>query len=141
MRTRILTALGICVVAFDLPAEMTRHIDVKNLFPNVGTAVLVVDPNNAGIPSGVLPAGSGVLIGEQVFLTAAHVTRPSEDGIPPFIHLFVTFNLHALDDRSSWIPVVAQAWRCQGDSGGSVFLGPPRESGKRRFVTGVVSVF
>jgi hypothetical protein len=57
-----------------------------------------------------LAAGSGVLIGDRVFLTAAHVTRPSEDGIPPFIHVYVTFNLHVFDDRSTWIPVVDQAW-------------------------------
>jgi hypothetical protein len=102
--------LALFTVTVQLEAQLPRHMDVKNLFPNAGVAVLVIDPNNAGIPSGVMEAGSGVLIGEQVFLTAAHVTRPAEDGIPPFIHVFVTFNLHALDDRSSWIPVVAQAW-------------------------------
>jgi hypothetical protein len=57
-----------------------------------------------------LAAASGTLIGDRVFLTAAHVTRPAEDGIPPFIHVYVTFNLHVFDDRSTWIKVVDQAW-------------------------------
>jgi hypothetical protein len=110
MRILKSVVFALFTVAFQLEAQLPRHMDVKNLFPNAGVAVLVIDPNDAGIPAGVMEAGSGVLIGEQVFLTAAHVTRPSEDGIPPFIHVFVTFNLHALDDRSSWIPVVAQTW-------------------------------
>jgi hypothetical protein len=110
MSLRIFAILTLAIVT-PLPAQqLPRHIDVKNLFPNAGVAVLVIDANDVGVPPGVLIAGSGVLIRKQVFLTAAHVTRPSEDGIPPFIHPFVTFNLHALDDRSSWIPVVAQTW-------------------------------
>jgi len=50
------------------------------------------------------------LIHEQVFLTAGHCTRISESGIPPFIHIYVTFNLHVFDDRSTWILVDAQTW-------------------------------
>jgi V8-like Glu-specific endopeptidase len=110
MRNVLLTGFTVSALSLDLQAQLTRHIDVKNLFPNAGVAVLSIDPNQAGVPPGVTIAASGVLIGERVFLTAAHTTRPSEDGVPPFIHVFVTFNLHALDDRSSWIPVVAQTW-------------------------------
>jgi hypothetical protein len=109
MRTLII-ALVLAVDVATLSAQAVRHIDVENLFPNVGSAIIWVEPNNAGVPPGVLAAGSGVLIGDRVFLAAAHVTRPSEDGIPPFIHVYVTFNLHVFDDRSAWIPVVAQAW-------------------------------
>jgi hypothetical protein len=50
------------------------------------------------------------LIHPQVVLTVGHFARVSEDGIPPFIHVFVTFNLHVFDDRSTWIPVIAQSW-------------------------------
>jgi len=109
MRTLII-ALVLAADVGTLSAQVVRHIDVENLFPSVGSAIVWVEPNNAGVPPGVLAAGSGVLIGDRVFLTAAHVTRPSEDGIPPFIHVYVTFNLHVFDDRSTWIPVVAQAW-------------------------------
>src|SRR5215471_8613536 len=109
MRTLII-ALALGAGATTLSAQAVRHIDVENLFPSVGSAVIWVEPNGAGVPPGVLAAGSGVLIGDRVFLTAAHVTRPAEDGIPPFIHVFVTFNLHVFDDRSTWIPVEAQAW-------------------------------
>jgi hypothetical protein len=109
MRTLII-ALALGARASTLSAQAVRHIDVENLFPSVGTAIIWVEPNGAGVPPGVLAAGSGVLIGDRVFLTAAHVTRPAEDGIPPFIHVYVTFNLHVFDDRSTWIPVVAQAW-------------------------------
>src|SRR5262249_26078927 len=65
-----------------LSAQAVRHIDVENLFPSVGSAIIWVEPNDAGVPPGVLAAGSGVLIGDRVFLTAAHVTRPSRGWHP-----------------------------------------------------------
>src|SRR5690242_11656428 len=110
MRTLLFIALALDTGAIAVRAQDLRHVDVQNLFPNVGAAIVWVEPNNAGVPPGVLGACSGTLIDERVFLTAGHCTRPSEGGIPPFIHVFVTFNLHVFDDRSTWIPVVAQAW-------------------------------
>jgi len=74
---------------------------VENLFPNVGASIVWADPKNAGVPPGVLGACSGTFIHERVFLTAGHCTRVSEDGIPPFIHAFVTFNLRVFDDGST----------------------------------------
>jgi hypothetical protein len=97
----LIIALALGAGATTISAQAVRHIDVENLFPSVGSAIIWVEPNDAGVPPGVLAAGSGVLIGGRVFLTAAHVTRPSEDGIPPFIHVYVTFNLHVFDDRST----------------------------------------
>jgi hypothetical protein len=112
MRTLIFTAaVMLGAASIDARAEDSRHIDVENLFPNVGATIVFVDPNDVGFPPGVLDAGGGaVLIHPQVVLTVGHFTRVSEDGVPPFIHVFVTFNLHVFDDRSTWIPVVAQAW-------------------------------
>lgn len=106
----VLLVLALGAGAVSLYAEDQRHIDVQNLFPNVGAAIVWAGPNNAGVPPGVLGACSGTLIQERVFLTAGHCTRVSQDGIPPFIQIFVTFNLHVFDDRSTWIPVVEQAW-------------------------------
>jgi hypothetical protein len=72
--------------------------------------VIWVEPNDAGVPPGVLAVLPGVPIHERVFLTCGHCTRASEPGISPFITPYVTFNLHVLDDRSTWIRVAAQAW-------------------------------
>jgi len=110
MRTLIIYTLALGVSFTSARAQLSSPIDVENLFPNVGAAIVWADPNNAGVPPGVLGACSGTLIHERIFLTAGHCTRVSEDGIPPLIHIFVTFNLHVFDDRSTWIPVIAQAW-------------------------------
>ena len=108
MRALIIATISL---AAGLHAQDSRRIDVKNLFPNVGTMIVWADPNDAGVPSGVLGACSGTLIHEQIFLTAGHCTRGAVEGdIAPFIHFFVTFNLHAFDDNSTWIPVMAQTW-------------------------------
>ena len=110
MRPLIMAVLALEASVGSLCAEDLRHIDVHNLFPNVGLSVVWADANNAGVPPGVLGACSGTLIQERVFLTAGHCTRISEGGIPPFIRVFVTFNLHVFDDRSTRNPVIAQAW-------------------------------
>jgi hypothetical protein len=75
-----------------------------------GALVIWVEPNNAGVPPGILAVVTGSLIHERVFLTCGHCTRESEPGIPPFIKPYVTFSLHVMDDPSTWIPVAAQAW-------------------------------
>lgn len=109
MRTVPIT-LGVLASFVSGWAQDPPHIDVQNLFPNVGAVIVWAEPNNAGVPPGVLGACSGTLIDDRIFLTAAHCTRPSEGGLPPFIRVFVTFNLHVFDDRSTWIRVIAQAW-------------------------------
>jgi hypothetical protein len=106
MRYLIIAALS----SFAAAGQSSLHVDASNLFANVGASIVWADPNPFGVPSGVLGACSGTLIHERVFLTAGHCTRISESGIPPFIHVFVTFNLHVFDDRSTWIPVIAQSW-------------------------------
>jgi len=110
MRTLLFPAIALGVGAVSVLAEDPRRIDVNNLFPSTGAYVIWVDPNNAGVPEGILVLGTGTLIHERVFLTCGHCTRASEPGIPPFIRVFVTFNLHVMDDPSAWIPVVAQSW-------------------------------
>jgi hypothetical protein len=110
MRTLCVITLALAAGAIELQAQNSKLIDVENLFPNVAGGVTLVDPNDAGIPAGVIGGGTGVLIHEQVLLVNAHGTRLSESGVPPFIHGFVTFNLHVFDDRSTWIPIAARAW-------------------------------
>ena len=66
-------------------------VDKFNLFPNVGAMLVVVVPNDFGIPEGILAFCSGTLIHERVFLTAGHCTGPSSFApLPPFIQVFVT---------------------------------------------------
>jgi hypothetical protein len=82
-------------------------VDKFNLFPNVGAMLVVVVPNDFGIPEGILAFCSGTLIQERVFLTAGHCTGPSSFApLPPFIQVFVSLSPNALD-RSTWRPVVA----------------------------------
>jgi hypothetical protein len=81
-------------------------VDKFNLFPNVGAMLVVVVPNDLGIPEGILAFCSGTLIDERVFLTAGHCTGPSSFApLPPFIQVFVTLSPNALDP-STWRPVV-----------------------------------
>ena len=102
MRTLIIAAVTLGTILY---AQDSRHIDVKNLFPNVGTMIVWADPNDAGVPAGILGACSGTLIHEQIFLTAGHCTRGNSDGdLPPFIHFFVTFNLQCLTTRPPGSP-------------------------------------
>ena len=110
MRNVFFTILSLGASTISLAADDPTHIDVNNLFPSVGALVIWVEPNSAGVPPGILANLPGVLIHERVFLTCGHCTRASEPGIPPFIKVYVTFNLHVLDDRSAWIPVVGEAW-------------------------------
>jgi hypothetical protein len=80
-----------------------------NLYPNVGALIAFAEPNDFGIPPGVLTNCTGTLIHERVFLLAGHCTAPTADGILPFIKFFVTFSPTALD-RSTWRPVSSFAF-------------------------------
>jgi hypothetical protein len=81
-----------------------RIVDVLNLFSNVGALIYFVEPNDAGLPAGILTHCTGTLIHQRVLLLAGHCTAPSAGGLPPFIKAFVTFSPNALD-RSTWLPV------------------------------------
>ena len=79
-----------------------RVVDFFNLFPNVGAFVVWGEPNDAGIPEGLLTRCTGTLIGERVMLTAGHCVKWLDDfALPPSSKLFVTFNPNARE-RSSW---------------------------------------
>src|SRR4030095_13879397 len=89
-------------VVFDIN---TLPIDVENRFSNVGGFIIAVveyDGNVVGRRSHC----SGTLIHNQVLLTAGHCTGPGEFGIPPFIRLFVSFAVGALD-QATWLRAVA----------------------------------
>ena len=79
-----------------------RVVDFFNLFPNVGAFVVWGEPNDAGIPEGLVTRCTGTLIGERVMLTAGHCVKWLDDfALPPSSKLFVTFNPNARE-RSSW---------------------------------------
>ena len=82
MRTMLITALALGAGAITLQAQDSLHIDVDNLFPNVGTGILLVDPNDFGVPPGFSQIGGVTLIHDRVVLTAAHITKNAEGGLP-----------------------------------------------------------
>jgi len=86
-----------------IPAlDSLRVVDVFNLFPNVGAFLVWGEPNDAGIPEGLVTRCTGTLIGERVMLTAGHCVKWLDDfALPPSSKLFVTFNPNARE-RSSW---------------------------------------
>src|SRR5262245_57075207 len=96
-------------VAIAQPSQLADPgiVDVTNQYASSGVLFAWVESNNAGVPEGLIPICSGVLIHERVLLTAGHCTGPAEGGIPPFIKLLVSFSPNA-HDRSGWIPVVSQ---------------------------------
>jgi hypothetical protein len=65
--------------------QSLRMIDFFNLFPNVGALVVWVEPNDAGVPEGLLTRCTGTLIDERVLLTAGHCVAWAAGGLPPFI--------------------------------------------------------
>jgi len=82
--------------------ESVRVVDFFNLFPNVGAFGVWGEPNDAGVPEGLVTRCTGTLIGERVMLTAGHCVKWLDDfALPPSFKLFVTFNPNARD-RSSW---------------------------------------
>jgi hypothetical protein len=88
--------------SFDINA---LPIDEENRFSNVGAFIIAVVDDDGNVVDR-RPHCSGTLIHNQVFLTAGHCTGPGEFGIPPFIRLFVSFAVDALDP-ASWRPAVA----------------------------------
>ncbi len=54
-----------------------KIFDVLNLFSNVGALVYFVEPNDLGIPEGVITSCTGTLIHERAFLVAGHCTAPT----------------------------------------------------------------
>jgi hypothetical protein len=81
-----------------------RIVDVLNLLSNVGALIYFVEPNDLGIPTGIVTSCTGTLIHERVLLVAGHCTAPTAGGLLPFIKAFVTLSPTALD-RSTWRPV------------------------------------
>jgi hypothetical protein len=110
IKSALLFVCAFIAAATSVAAQDSSHIDVNNLFPSLGALVIWVEPNDAGVPPGILAILPGALIHDRVLVTCGHCTRAAEPGIPPFIKRYVTFNLHVLDDRSTWIPVEDQAW-------------------------------
>ena len=78
-----------------------KVVDVFNLFPNVGSLIYLVEPNDVGLPPGIISHCTGTLIHERVFLVAGHCTAATGGMLLPFIKAFVTFSPNALD-RSAW---------------------------------------
>jgi hypothetical protein len=111
MVVRSLIALG-GLLAMPLTARAqgsfdinTLPIDEGNRFSNVGAFIIAVVDDDGNV-IGRRSHCSGTLIHNQVFLTAGHCTGPGEFGIPPFIRLFVSFAVDALDP-ATWLPAVA----------------------------------
>ena len=86
-----------------------KVVDVFNLFPNVGSLIYLVEPNDVGLPPGIISHCTGTLIHERVFLVAGHCTAATGGMLLPFIKAFVTFSPNALD-RSTWRAVSDLAW-------------------------------
>src|SRR5262245_13015247 len=87
-----------------------KIVDAFNLFPNVGALLVVAEPNDFGVPPGILTTCSGTLIHERGFLVAGHCTAWT-GGMPllPFIKLFVTLSPNARDP-SAWREVSGVAY-------------------------------
>ena len=61
-----------------------RVVDFFNLFPNVGAFLVWGEPNDAGVPEGLLTRCTGTLIDERVLLTAGHCVAWSDEvALPP----------------------------------------------------------
>ena len=86
-----------------------RVVDALNLFPNVGALIYFAEPNDFGIPPGIVTQCSGTLIHERAFLVAGHCTAATGGTLLPFIRAFVTLSPNALD-RSAWREVSGLAY-------------------------------
>ena len=86
-----------------------RVVDALNLFPNVGALIYFAEPNDFGIPPGIVTQCSGTLIHERAFLVAGHCTAATGGTLLPFIKAFVTLSPNALD-RSAWREVSGLAY-------------------------------
>jgi hypothetical protein len=78
-----------------------KVVDVFNLFPHVGALIYIAEPNDFGVPPGIVATCTGTLIHERALLVAGHCTAPTAGGLLPFVKAFVTFSPNALD-RSTW---------------------------------------
>ena len=78
-------------------------IDDENRFSNVGAFIVAVVDDDGNVV-GRRAHCSGTLIDKQVLLTAGHCTGPGKFGIPPFLRLFVSLAVDALD-QATWLPV------------------------------------
>ncbi len=54
-----------------------RIVDFLNFFSNVGALIYFVEPNDFGLPPGIITHCSGALIHERAFLVAGHCTAPA----------------------------------------------------------------
>jgi hypothetical protein len=86
-----------------------RVVDALNLFPQVGALIYFAEPNDFGIPPGIVTQCSGTLIHERAFLVAGHCTAATGGTLLPFIKAFVTLSPNALD-RSAWREVSGLAY-------------------------------
>jgi hypothetical protein len=86
-----------------------KVVDALNLFPNVGALIYFAEPNDFGIPPGIVTQCSGTLIHERAFLVAGHCTAATGGTLLPFIKAFVTLSPNALD-RSVWREVSGLAY-------------------------------
>ena len=86
-----------------------KIVDALNLFPNVGALIYFAEPNDFGLPPGIVAQCSGTLIHERAFLVAGHCTAPNGGTPFPFIKVFVTLSPNALD-RSAWREVSGLAY-------------------------------
>jgi hypothetical protein len=86
-----------------------RIVDVFNLYANVGALIYFVEPNEFGLPPGVISHCTGTLIHERAFLVAGHCTAAPRGMLPPFIKAFVTLSPNALD-QSKWMATSHLTW-------------------------------
>ena len=86
-----IAALGTQVLASkkseDAPGSHSRSVvDFLNIFRNVGALIVFAEPNEFGLPPGIVAFCSGTLIDERVFLTAGHCTGPGSFAPLPALH-------------------------------------------------------
>ena len=74
-----------------------------------GRFIYLAEPNDFGIPPGIVTQCSGTLIHERAFLVAGHCTAATGGTLLPFIKAFVTLSPNALD-RSGWREVSGVAY-------------------------------
>jgi len=86
-----------------------KVVDALNLFPNVGALIYFAEPNDFGIPPGIVTQCSGTLIHERAFLVAGHCTRTAATDPFPFVKVFVTLSPNARDP-SAWREVSGLAY-------------------------------
>jgi hypothetical protein len=112
VNSRIVSTIA-CVVALPFgPAALSAQatVDLENRYPSVGV-LMVWRVDDAGQPVELRGFASGILIRDQVMVTAGHFTAPATTlgELPPTIRIFASFSPSNAKDRTTWIPVVRQA--------------------------------